>query len=70
METLEAISKRASLKNCLSGREIGRERLIIFTPLAYPAQGSYEEAAKERQNQRTRKKLSEIAYINEWGKPF
>ena len=42
----------------------------IATPLAYPAQGSYDEAARERLSQRTRKELRELAYSNEWGKPF
>jgi nitroreductase len=46
------------------------ERFIIATPLAYPAQGSYDEAAKERRASSTRKSLSEIVYMNEWGEPF
>jgi nitroreductase len=43
---------------------------VIATPLGYPAEGSYEEAAKERLSQRTRKDLKELVYTNEWGKPF
>lgn len=43
---------------------------VIATPLAYPAEGSYEKAAQERLSQRTRKDLKEMVYINEWGKPF
>jgi nitroreductase len=45
-------------------------RFVAATPLAYPAQASYEKAAQERLGQRTRKSVSEIAYSNEWGKPF
>jgi len=40
------------------------------TPLAYPAEGSYEKAAQERLSQRTRKDLKELVYTNAWGKPF
>jgi len=45
-------------------------RFVIATPLAYPAEGSYEEAARERLGQRTRKDLQELVYSNGWGKPF
>jgi len=45
-------------------------RFVIATPLAYPAEGSYEAAARERLSERTRKDLKEIVYANEWGKPF
>ncbi len=45
-------------------------RFLVATPLAYPAEGSYEEAAREKLGQRTRKDLKELAYMNEWGKPF
>ncbi len=45
-------------------------KFVIATPLAYPAGGSYEEVAQERLSQRTRKSLQELAYFNEWGKPF
>lgn len=45
-------------------------RFVAATPLAYPAQGSYEEAAQERLSQRTRKSLKEVVYYNAWGKPF
>lgn len=45
-------------------------RFVVATPLAYPAASSYEEAAKERLSQRSRKELSELAYSNAWGKPF
>jgi nitroreductase len=59
---------QAELKKVLGVPE--GERFILATPLSYPAQGSYDEAAKERSASSTRKSLSEIAYINEWGKPF
>lgn len=42
-------------------------RVVIVTPLAYPSAASYEEAAKERLNQRTRKDAREIIYYNQWG---
>jgi len=45
-------------------------RFVIATPLAYPAQGSYDKAAKERLSQRDRKELKELVYMNAWGKPF
>jgi nitroreductase len=45
-------------------------RFVVATPLAYPTEGSYEEAARERLSQRTRKSLKEVAYSNLWGKPF
>lgn len=45
-------------------------RFIVATPLAYPAEGSYQEAAREKLSQRTRKSLKEVAYANVWGQPF
>ena len=45
-------------------------RFVIATPLAYPAEGSYEEAAQERLSQRTRKDLYELVYSNVWGRRF
>lgn len=48
----------------------GEVRFVIATPLAYPAEGSYVEAAKERLAQRIRKDLRELAYLNVWGQPF
>ncbi len=45
-------------------------KFVIATPLAYPAGGSYEEAARERLAQRTRKSQKEVIYSNVWGKPF
>ena len=43
---------------------------VVATPLGYPVEGSYEEAAQERLSQRTRKDLKELVYTNTWGKPF
>lgn len=45
-------------------------RFVVATPLAYPVEGSYEEAAQERLSQRTRKDRQELVYSNAWGKPF
>jgi nitroreductase len=44
-------------------------RFIVATPLAYPREGSYDEAAREKLSQRTRKGLKEVAYLNRWGTP-
>ena len=44
-------------------------RVVIVTPLAYPLEDSYDQAAEERISQRTRKDLSELAYVNRWGEP-
>jgi hypothetical protein len=43
---------------------------VIATPLGYPLEGSYEEAAQERLSQRDRKDLKELVYINSWGNPL
>ncbi len=43
-------------------------RFVAATPLAYPAEGSYEAAAREKLGQRTRKDLKEVVYTNAWGK--
>ncbi len=45
-------------------------RFVLATPLAYPAEGVYDEVAKERLSQRTRKDLQEMVYLNEWGGRF
>ncbi|MGD0273686.1 MAG: nitroreductase family protein [Gaiellaceae bacterium] len=48
--------------------EIPREyRVILVTPLAYPAEPSYDEAAEERLRERTRKDLGEITHYGKWG---
>lgn len=43
-------------------------RFVVATPLSYPAEGSYEEAAQERLSQRTRKDLGELVYWDAWGR--
>jgi nitroreductase len=58
----------AELKKTLGVPE--EMKFIIATPLAYPVQGSYEQAAREKLSQRTRKSLQELVYYNEWGKSF
>ena len=45
-------------------------RFVAATPLSYPSVGSYDEAAREKLSQRTRKSLKEVAYSEVWGKPF
>lgn len=42
-------------------------RVVIVTPLAYPPEASYDEAAQERLSRRTRKDLKELVYWNAWG---
>jgi len=41
-------------------------RVVITTPLAYPPEGSYDEAARERLNERTRKGFSEVVFFQRW----
>lgn len=43
---------------------------VIATPLGYPVESSYEEAAQERLSQRNRKDLKELVCMNAWGRPF
>ena len=43
-------------------------RFVVATPVAYPVEGSYEEAAQERLSERTRKDLKELVYLNAWGR--
>ena len=45
----------------------GDVRVVAVTPLAYPLEASYDEAAKDKLNERTRKDLKEVAYIGKWG---
>jgi nitroreductase len=45
-------------------------RFVLATPLAYPAEGSYEEAAEERLSQRIRKDRQDVVYSNAWGRRF
>ena len=42
-------------------------RVVLTTPLAYPAEPSYDEAAEERLRERTRKDLGEITHYGKWG---
>ena len=42
-------------------------RVVLATPLAYPAESSYDEAAEERLGERTRKCLGELAFYGKWG---
>ena len=42
-------------------------RFVVATPLSYPTEGSYEEAAQERLSERTRRELQELVYWNAWG---
>jgi nitroreductase len=44
-------------------------RVVLVTPLAYPAEPSYDEAAEERLSERTRKCLGEIAFYGKWSSP-
>jgi len=41
-------------------------RAVVATPLAYPLEGSYYEAARERLSMRTRKCLEELVHYNRW----
>jgi nitroreductase len=41
-------------------------RVIVLTPLAYPREGSYAEAAAPRLAERTRRGLAEIAFWGRW----
>jgi nitroreductase len=41
-------------------------RVVLATPLAYPAEASYEEAAADKLGERTRKELSEIVCRGKW----
>jgi nitroreductase len=41
-------------------------RTVVATPLAYPPEASYAEAARERLSVRTRKDLRELVHYNRW----
>jgi nitroreductase len=41
-------------------------RAVVATPLAYPQDESYDQAASERLGNRTRKNIKELAYDNYW----
>jgi nitroreductase len=42
-------------------------RVVLATPLAYPAEPNYDEAAEQRLRERTRKSLDEITFYGKWG---
>jgi nitroreductase len=44
----------------------GDVRVVVATPLAYPLEASYDEAAWERLSMRTRKELKDLVYYNRW----
>jgi nitroreductase len=44
----------------------GDYRVVLATPLAYPAESSYDEAAEERLDGRTRKCLAELTHYGKW----
>jgi nitroreductase len=44
-------------------------RVVITTPLAYPAEASYDEAAAGKLGARTRKELGEIVCWGKWYEP-
>jgi nitroreductase len=41
-------------------------RVVIVTPLAYPLEGSYDAAARERLGERTRKDFNEVVFFDAW----
>jgi nitroreductase len=41
-------------------------RAVVATPLAYPLEESYDDAAKERLSIRTRKDLKDLVYRDHW----
>ncbi|MFC1901855.1 nitroreductase family protein [Chloroflexota bacterium] len=58
----------AELKKVLGIPE--KVRFVLATPVAYPSEGSYDEASRERLGERTRKEMKEITFLNGWGQPF
>ena len=42
-------------------------RVVLATPLAYPAEASYDEAAADKLGERTRKCLGETVRYGKWG---
>lgn len=41
-------------------------RAVVATPLAYPVEPTYEDAAKDRLGMRSRKSLAELVFYNRW----
>ena len=48
----------------------GDVRVVIVTPLAYPVEASYDEAAADRLGQRSRKALDDTTCSNRWRKTW
>jgi nitroreductase len=48
----------------------GDVQFVVATPVAYPAEGSYEQAVQARLGERTRKSLEELVYSDTWGRQF
>ena len=45
-------------------------RSVVSVLVSYPPTGSYDEAAKDKLSQRTRKSISELVYANKWSMPY
>jgi nitroreductase len=45
-------------------------RVVITTPLAYPLEDSYDEAARDRLSQRTRRAFDQVVYYQQWAEPI
>ncbi len=41
-------------------------RAVVATPLAYPVEANYDDAARERQEKRTRKDLKDLVFYDQW----
>jgi len=44
-------------------------RIVVATPLAYPREGSYDQASRERLLSRSRKGLDELVSSDHWSEP-
>ena len=44
-------------------------RVVLVTPLAYPREASFDAAARERLQERTRRTLEEVVYYDQWNEP-
>ena len=45
-------------------------RIVVAIPVSYPSGNSYQEAASEKLNQRTRKDLNEIVFQDKWASTY
>ena len=45
-------------------------QFVVATPLAYPSEGSYDKAAKDRLCERERKSIKDIVYSDKWANSF